>query len=210
MNKVLFLKNVKKTILTGIILIIVPMNLFSQWNLAIDKDSIKVYNKPNDDGYSFYLAEGYLNATINQVYKTFISIEDHPLWISNCAETRVLHEAPDKQIIYYSQYDFPWPSTDRYSISDMHVISKEEKYIKLKSGPAKNQEIIMDNLVYVSRFYEEVEIFYISKNKTKIKLSGAYDPAGAIPAWLTDKFMKQSPYESILKMREILGKEISN
>ena len=207
MIKIVFTPKVKKVFFVSFFIIIQTSIAFSQWELVIDKDSVKVYNKPNSDGYSFYLAEGFINASINDVYNTFTNIEEHPLWISNCAETRLIQETPDEEIIYMSLYDFPWPSSDRYSISHLKVVKKEDKHIHLKSSPAMDQDIILENAIYVTRFYEEVEIFYLAENRTKIKLSGAYDPAGSIPAWITDIFMKQSPYESILQMRVLLSKK---
>lgn len=196
---------VKRLLFQSIVIILLGFlnqnSLLGQWELVLDKDSVQVYNKPNSDGYSYYKAIAYINAPAYKVAEFLTNIEDFPRWVNNCSATTLVY-SDDNKIIYRAEYDMPWPISNRYSISQLIITNKTTGNYEFKTSPIAIDSLVIGDAILISRFREQVKLKQIGQNLTVIELSGAYDPAGAIPSWLTDKFMKFGPYDMVLKMRE--------
>ena len=176
----------------------------AQWELVLDRDDIKVFNKPNEDGYSFYRAEVELNHEWKFVYTFFLDIENYPNWVNNCDDVRLLSEKEDERYVYTSLFGMPWPIQDRYAISSISVSEAGPDTVLLVSTPANDFEYTWNDALHITRFREEITLFAKTDTSTFVTLYGAYDPAGNIPSWLTDKLMKFGPYDTILKIRKEL------
>ena len=181
------------------------LSVCAQWELSLQKDSIQVFNKPNSEGYSYYKANGYVHANVEQVFNFLTQIEDFPNWVNNCSETKVL-ERKGEEVIYFALYEMPWPVINRYSITRLTIDEKTDNKIRLQSNPSQNTEYKYDDGLQITRFNEKVNLTLLDNGLTYIEMYGAYDPGGAIPLWLSDKFMKYGPMDVILAIKAHLEK----
>lgn len=195
--------NLTKCFISLVCFIFLNNTFNAQWVLSIDKDSIQVYNKPNSDGYSYYKANGYVYADINSIYYFLRDIANFPEWVNNCTETKLL-DKKGEELIYFALYEMPWPVSDRYSITRLTVEEKTDKVIQLQSNPSAETSYSYEDGLRITRFNEQVSLTKINDRLTYIEMYGAYDPGGAIPSWLTDKFMKYGPYDAIMAIKERL------
>lgn len=184
-----------------LLFIFTQIKVQAQWELSLDRDSIQVYNKPNSDGYSFYKAKGYIHADVNDVFRFLTNIERFPEWVTNCADTKVL-EREGEEIVYFALYEMPWPVSDRYSLTHLTINEKSDTLIRLQSNPTTKVEFEYEDGLRITRFNEKVHLTRIKDKLTYVEMYGAYDPGGAIPSWLTDKFLKYGPMDAILTIKE--------
>lgn len=182
---------------------IVCTPLMAQWEKVLDKDSILVYNKPNSNGYSYYKAQGYIEASLDDIVVFFSDIERFPEWVDNCSDAKILHKE-ENEFVYYVSYDMPWPLTDRYAVSQLKISRPEEGRCEFNSQPNLSEMPDVADALRVTRFKERVVLVSKSDKLTVIYMSGAYDPGGDIPLWVTDKFIKYGPYDMILNMKKSL------
>jgi hypothetical protein len=173
----------------------------AQWEKVLDREDIIVFNKPNEDGYSFYRAEALINHPISSVYAFLSDIEKYPEWVNNCTDVEVLSSQKDKAYKYTLLFDMPWPVSNRFSVLQLRITHVSADTILFRSLPAKNHAVEHEQAVEITRFKEEIDLYVIDENTTKILMYGAYDPGGKVPSWLTDKFMKYGPYDAVLNIR---------
>lgn len=176
----------------------------AQWTLVLERDSIAVYNRPNHDGYSFYKARVSVNVPIEKIFSFLVDISRYPEWVNNVDTTILLSAEKNKEYIYYTHYNLPWPVTNRHAVSRIEVVKKEKNYIELNSLPAP--EFYKDEFqgIAMTRFHENIKLTRLSSTATMLELYGAYDSGGVIPSWVNDKVMKFGPYDTIIKLRKKL------
>ncbi len=187
-----------------ILLITVTIPIKAQWELVVNKNDIKVYNKPGEDGYSFYKECALVTHPLSLVYQFFIDIENYSTWINNCTEIQPIKFKKEYFYRYASYYDMPWPVQNRFSVSEISIIYADADSVILRSAPYTDHNIKYKGALEVNRFGESVKLYRKDSTTTMVMMEGAYDPGGLIPSWLVDKFLQYGPYDIMIKIRNQL------
>lgn len=179
-------------------------NTIAQWKLVYEKDDTRVFNKPSENGMSFYKVETIINSSISDLYTFFTNFSDYPLWVSNCSYVKVLRQIPDSNYIYYSYFDMPWPATDRDGVSDLTIDFYGTDSIVVSSVPSKHYIPLKNNVIRVDNFKESYTLTKLTTNSVFLSMEGGYDPGGFIPEWLIKKMLKYGPYDVVIRIKKLV------
>lgn len=189
-----------------LILVICFSNVFGQgkWELKKDEDGIQVFTRKAAKGNIKelrVLCE--LDATKAQLINTLENIGDYNSWVYSNKKSTVLKMITQQNIIYYTQSHLPWPIRDRDLIVELNIAPTPEVLnVQAKSIP----DYLPKDANYIRVPYSLAvwKVTQAPDDKLKVDYTFSVDPGGNIPAWLVNATLTIGPYNSFVKLRQIL------
>ena len=178
------------------------------WDFIKEKDSIKIYTRV-ESGRTLksYKAITDINAPVEKIFTLMEDINNTDWWDKKLTQIKVLLYEKDKRAQYYMVYKLPWPVTDRdlcvdVSITFNQVTGERKIYAVALNGVIPER----DGMVRIKDYLQTWIITPAGKDMTHIVLEGFVDPAGAIPNWISNMLIIESPMKAISGLREAMEK----
>jgi hypothetical protein len=196
-----------------LLLIVVSITLASQaqgeWKLKKEKDGITVYTRPSKgQAFDEFKATTTLDFSIATFVNVVRDVEAYPEWITDLSNTRMLVKKGDTAQIYYSVLKVPFPFGNRDVVyynkfvpdnaNHQIIISIEDlpDYIEKKEG-----------LVRMPYGKGKWEAKSVGENQISVTLQMQVNPGGNLPAWLVNRFVADSPYQTLKNLKSFGKKE---
>jgi hypothetical protein len=177
------------------------------WELAKDKNGIKVYTRKKT-GFSFkeFKAESQFKCTKDKIQAEFVNIEAMSQWYDMVEKVELLKKLSETEAIYKIYFNFPSPTTDRYSTIKAGLsrdkitgdISVYSQYFEIVHKPEPNRVLITNMQTSWS--------IKGSDNNLSIEHIGYLDPAGSIPMWMFNSGLSDGPYKTLLNLKKRVEK----
>jgi hypothetical protein len=179
----------------------------NKWDLAKDKNGIKVYTrKMTGHDFKEFKAVTTYKCTKDKIQSEFVNIEAMSQWYDMVEKVELLKKISDSEAIYKLYFDFPSFTTDRYSTvkagltrdkvtGDINVYSK---YIEIQHKKEADRILIKD-----------IQTSWTIKgpdNKLSIEHQGHLDPSGSIPMWMFNSGLSDGPYRTLLNLKKRVEK----
>lgn len=175
------------------------------WELKKNENGIEVYTRQLATGKLKEIrVVCELDATLPGLISVLQDVNNHKNWVYSTRTSRLIKKINAQTLVYYTESDMPWPVTDRDLAVELYInpVPENQQYtIQAKSVP----EYIpaKPNLVRVPYSLALWKIIP-ADNKLKIDYTFSVDPGGSIPAWLVNTTAAIGPYNSFVKLREVL------
>lgn len=172
-----------------------------EWKMILSKNGITVYNKPvGKKGLNATKSVTIFKAPIQKVVKTIKDVKLHPLLIDHCLQTEVIKETGDSVVLFYEQYDMPWPAQDRDIVVQTKVnhVSPNKTYIQSKVIHSTFKQ--SSEFIRITEFDAEWKIIALDENRTYIEYVALVNPEGDLPLWIVNLFLGQVPYNSMQQL----------
>jgi hypothetical protein len=196
----------KKKLSIFIILIFGLSTAFAQnsWELKKNENGIEVYTRNASTGNLKELRVlCKLDATKDELISTLQDIANYSQWVFSNKKSIILKTLNPQKIIYYTQSHLPWPLKDRDLIVELDINSTPDILnILAKSLP----DYLPQNSNYIRVPYS-LATWHVTQspdNKLKVDYTFSVDPGGNIPVWLVNATLAVGPYNSFVKLRELL------
>ena len=174
------------------------------WELRKDGDGISVYTRKAANGNIKelrVLCE--LDATKAQLISTLQDIADYNEWVYSNKRSVVLKTVNPEKIIYYTESHLPWPIKDRDLVIELDITPTPDVLnIQAKSMP--NYLPQKNNYIRVPYSLATWKVTQTPNNKLKVDYTFSVDPGGSIPVWLVNATLAIGPYNSFVRLKEIL------
>ena len=196
----------KKKLSLFTILIFGLSTAFAQnsWELKKNENGIEVYTRNASTGNLKELRVlCKLDATKDELINTLQDIANYSQWVFSNKKSIILKTLDPRRIIYYTQSHLPWPIKDRDLIVELDINSAPDILtILAKSIP----DYLPQNNDYIRVPYS-LATWHVTQapdNKLKVDYTFSVDPGGNIPVWLVNATLAVGPYNSFVKLRELL------
>lgn len=176
----------------------------TEWELKRDRDGVQVYTRSVEGS-----AHKAVHATMSVPYKVnelvalVMDVTACPKWAALCKESHVAESVSPAEAYIYTYNDLPWPVTDRDAIA--HV-----QWSSLAGGGAQMQARIVDEKVArkkktirLTTGITSWEFVPNAEGGTDVVSYAHLDPGGAVPAWLTNILLVDSPFDTMVGMRDL-------
>lgn len=204
----------KRVILTTVALLIccaLSLQAEEPWKLAKEGEGIKVYTRsvPGSAANEFKgIAE--INAPIEVILEVFKDIPSYPEWYGFCKEIRLLKEVNEDHRVIYFVLKTMGPVQDRDMVID--AVSKFDK----KAGKATiDTNALKEPIVPLQDKYVRMTdvkgVFSMSTtgpDRTNVVYIAKADPAGYIPAFVSNMLQKDQPFLTLKGLREMVKKDV--
>ncbi|MDB5015674.1 MAG: hypothetical protein JWQ84_506 [Mucilaginibacter sp.] len=179
------------------------------WELKKDERGIAVYTRKAATGNIKELrVVCELDATKAQLISTLQDIAGYSAWVYSNKKSVILKAESPEKIIYYTQSHLPWPIKDRDLVVELNINPTPEVLnIQAKSLPAylpRNENYI--RVPYSLATWKVTQ----GANKLKVDYTFSVDPGGSIPSWIVNATLTVGPFNSFLKLRDLLKEKYHN
>ncbi len=176
-----------------------------QWKLSKEGDGVKIFTKKfkNFDFKSFR-ANMIIDGSVHDFIGALSDIEGFMYWGDKIKSTNLLEKSGDTLQIYYSVVKVPFPYKNRDGI-----YLNKFKWAHQTKTLFVDIDILYDYLEIEEKF-ERVkgdghwEIIELPSNKIDITFQMQLDPGGNIPSWIANIFIDDSPFRSMIRLKEII------
>lgn len=174
------------------------------WVLKKDKDGIKIssrtsaYSKFND-----IKVEMDLTGTVGQLAAILLDVEKYPEWAYATKSCTVIKKISNSEVIYYSEFDVPWPVSNRDLYADFKItIDSVSKSLKVSSVSVKDYEPEKRNLVRIPMSKGIWNVTTVSDKLIHLEYILIVNPGGSVPAWILNMFAAKGPMETFENLKQ--------
>lgn len=177
-----------------------------QWEFIKEKGGVRIYlSDETGSSLKAYKGETTVEASPGKVLELLTDADNFDWWDESISEIRVLDSRKGEYLRYYLVYDTPWPVTDRDLCVEALIIKDEATggwIVSSKSLPGLVPE--KATLVRMTTYWQRWSIVPLENERVRLVMEGFADPAGSIPAWLTNMVITDTPMKVLLKVRDRL------
>lgn len=191
----------KLYLIVGLILIGWAANAQAKWELAKDKNGIKVYTSV--DGLSQFKSikvEAVMDGTLEKLINLLMNPASNKNWIYGTKESYMLRNGNNNDYLSYTETAVPWPASNRDIPINMQMtrdVKTGKLHVTAKGLP--NAIPVKKGIVRIPFFNSWWKV-QANKNKLIIEYFLEVDPGGSVPAWINNLFVAKGPYETFSKL----------
>lgn len=176
------------------------------WKLSRDQNGIRIYTR-HVEGYAIdeLRTQVTVNAPMNAVVAAITDADRYSEWIYSCTYSSVLNKISETEQYQYQVNDLPYPFSDR-DIAIHFKIWQDAQTKKVYTSSVAVADYIpaKEGLVRLPVFVGGYEITPLAGGAISINYQVRFDPGGNIPDWLVNMFIVKAPYESTVRLRELI------
>jgi hypothetical protein len=181
-------------------------NAFSQgnWKLKKEKDGIKVYSRRSEySKFNEIKAEFNIKTSLFKFYAVISDVDKYPLWVYGTKSAVLLKRLNEEEVIYYSEFNAPWPISNRdfYSKLKIHLDSIKMR-ITIASSSIPDFKSVKKGIVRIPYSTAGWTVNEVDNSTLNVIYNVTIDPGGKLPAWIVNMFATSGPIESFTKLRE--------
>lgn len=204
------LMNQNKYFLTFTIfmLFLFQMNGQESWELVKDKNGIQVFTRANTiSSFKEFKAIANIDGKVSQFLSVIYDIEGLTDWGYNIKESKLLDRSDLMNQTYYAVAKAPWPYKDRDGIY-LNQISwnKESRILNVDIQMLQEEIHVNDDYVRMDG-YGYWQIREVSNETLEVVFQMQVDPGGAIKAWMANMFVTDSPYQTLLGLKDVINEK---
>lgn len=179
-------------------------------SLRFKNDWLKIFTcpVPSSDFLSF-VAVATIDAPQHSVLSLLYDIDVATEWVWKTKEMRLLKELTDDEgRIVYQLVSAPWPVSDREIITrSQGYMDPETSEIFIKLECLADYLPRNDKYVRVPQLEGAWNIVPLSENQCRVVFRLHIEPGGEIPSWLANIAVIDTPYHTLVNLREMVKKE---
>ncbi len=147
------------------------------------------------------------DVTIEQMLSIMRDVPGMSAWLHTCYEPKVVKEESDTSRIIHMRNETPtFLVSDRDLVlrQDIRRIDATHAQIDLTGLP---EAVPADKGFVRIKHFEGSWRFEETTGGLKVVYEGVIDPSGALPAWVTNVMVVDTPFETLRKLREVAAKQ---
>ncbi len=175
-----------------------------KWELRKNENGITIYSRREGKIIHLKLNTEF-DCTPERLERELLNIEGYPNWVYGNKRSGIIKKVSNRNLIYFTEAHLPWPIKDRDLVIELTInpaTGNNPLIIQAKSVdgylPPK------DHFIRVPYSLATWKAMPVPGNKIKLEYTFSLDPGGSIPGWLVNWTIAKGPYESFLKLGEIL------
>ncbi|MDD3877627.1 MAG: START domain-containing protein [Bacteroidales bacterium] len=203
-----------KSLIIGIIIVSSGLNLQSQpWTLNFERDDIKVYTRSvSNSKFKEFKGEMTVNSSLSALIGLLDDVSNQPNWLYNCIEARRLRTISRTEGVNYTVITAPWPVTNRDMAIHFKVTQDTNtKIVRIILTGQKDFLPEKEGIVRVPSMKGQWIFAPLSNGSIRVIYQVHSEAGGAIPASIANSIVENTPYNTLLKMKqEILKPKYKN
>ncbi|TYA53810.1 SRPBCC family protein [Formosa maritima] len=190
-----------------LIFMLALQSVFSQdgWDLVKEESGIKVYTKPvSTSDFKAFKATMTIDESIHAFLSVLYDVEGLLDWGYKLNDVTLLKRSGDSLQIYYAEAKVPFPYKNRDGIySNSFKWNPKTKTLFVEIKLLENYMAAKEDLVRLTgKGYWKAKV--LDSGRLEIDFEMQVDPGGGIPAWMANMFADDSPYFTMVEIRNVI------
>lgn len=179
------------------------------WELERDKKGVQIYTRDiKGSPYDQVKGVTFVNARLSSLVALVRDTEACPEWADLCAESRVHESLSETEHYVYTLNDIPWPASNRDVLA--HVTWEQNPDSLQVTMHSKATDGLLEKSKGVVRLTDANASWVfkpVGEGVVEVTTMAHIDPGGPLPGWMTNLFLVDSPYNTLLKMKQAVSKD---
>jgi hypothetical protein len=178
------------------------------WHQVKQKNGIEVFTASGGhDGVKLIKVIAEMNGSLQRVKEIFTNIPLQESWVFGTRKSYLVKKMDENNMLYYNETGLPWPANNRDVVIRM-VIEEDSshKSLQITQEAEPGALPVSKGLVRVQHLSGHWVFTETGKNKLKAVYFLDVDPGGSLPAWIVNLFMAKGPYETFVKLQQLLNR----
>ncbi len=206
------MKNTKTVSLFLFSLLFITLSSFQNtynWQLKKIENGITIYTRtPENSKYKELKAVYQIKTSLSSIIALLNDFESFPKWVYRCEKSMALKKDSDSHIIRYQTVVAPWPVDNRDMILEVNSFQdKKTKIVYQKVNSIPDYIPLVKGHVRVREFRALWTLIPLKNGFVEVNYELLVNPGGNIPAWLVNLALVDGPFDTSVKMREMLMNE---
>ncbi len=178
------------------------------WKLAKSGKGIEIYTrKTESENLKEFKAMMTVKSSLSEVAALITDIAKYVEWQDNCQQAEVVTRIDEHTVISRFTSETPWPFHDRDIVLRMKRQSETDNRLVYVLNNAPNAYPEQKNFVRIPKAGGRWELSSAGDAQCEVVYQFYADPGGNIPKWLVKMFIVQGPYNSFVRMKEMLEQD---
>lgn len=175
------------------------------WKQIREKEGIMVFTRSNPDiDFKEFRSSMIVDGTLDQFLSVLYDIEGLSSWGYNVKRASLVSRESDTLQVYYAEAKAPFPYKNRDGVYlNRFKWNSSERKLQVEIEMPEDLIPEKDNLVRMEG-YGSWKVNDIGGGKLEITFQMQIDPGGSIPAWMANMFAGDTPYQTLLGLREAM------
>jgi hypothetical protein len=176
----------------------------ANWTVEKEKDGIKISSRPaSSSQFNDIHVETDLPGNIEQLKGILLDVNHYTDWSYATKKSSLIKKIGDGKLIYFSEFEVPWPATNRYFYADIDL--------KLDSTAGTLNVIAVNLPNYLPVYKDLVEVVFtkgiwkvstISSKSIHVDYTLQLNPGGSLPSWVINLFSSKGPMETFENIKQ--------
>lgn len=179
------------------------------WSLEEDKEGIKVYTRSRE-GSSIKEFKGVitLEASLSQLVAILKDNSIVPKWMYRTSSGKLISQVNDWEWENYFQNYFPWPLGKRDMALHFKMSQGADKKIVLAMTCIPDAMKPVPDYTRIKDADGEITLTPLGNGKVEVTYQFFADPDTFVPSFLINALVTDTPYNTLLNLRELLKTHI--
>lgn len=176
----------------------------AKWEFRKEKAGIKMYSRPsNHSRFDDIRVEVDLPGTVEQLAAILLDVDNYGTWAYGTKSTLIVKRISKTELIYYSEFEVPWPATNRDLYASFNVMTDSVNHLlKVVSNSIRSYAPEKSNLVRIPLSKGVWIASVIAPKKIHLQYTLELDPGGSVPGWVLNMFSSKGPMETFHNLRQ--------
>ena len=181
------------------------INAQAEWELQRDESGIKVWTKDYPDSeFKQFKTETTIKASLKNVVAVFLDIENMGVWYDRVESVEMVKKISDMEGTYIINFELPWPVADRVS-AVRAILSYDPTTDVVRVDTNYEPGVITDtDVLLITTMHSEWVLTPVEGGFVHIYHKGYMDPAGSLPAWISNSGVQDGPVNTLTALKGIL------
>lgn len=176
-----------------------------EWKKIREKEGIEVYTRSNENmAFKEFRSEMTSDGTLDDFLSVLYDVEGLASWGYKVKSATLLSKDSDSLQVYYAVAGAPFPYKDRDGVYLNRFVWKPDKKILRVEIELLNDRMEEKEDLVRMQGYGFWEVVQRPDGRLDVVFQMQMDPGGAIPAWLSNMFSGDTPYFTMIGLREAM------
>ena len=180
-----------------------------QWKLITDRDGIQVFRAHNDDSrIKTFRGEADINLqdfrSIGPIMDDYDFVAD---WLHMVSAIKGVSRRSASDRTVWVSTQLPWPVSDRDAFLSVQLSQDPDSYVVRLPFHNIDGQPEKDGFVRIPRMRGFFEFRPLAPGRLHVTFQVILDPGGYMPAWLANLILRDIPYFSLKRLRQVANTE---
>ena len=180
----------------------------TEWNLALDRDGIRVYTRPSPGcPLDEFRAITEIKATVDSIEKVLRDVNCQPQWMADCLESGLLKQFDTDHIVCYNVLNMPWPFSDRDLLIDTRFVKEKggRKIVVDMSVFSEDIKPVNKKYVRIRDFRATCSVEEVSPGTCFVEYINRVNPMAPVPAVIANRIAKNNPFNTLKGIKRMVA-----